>query len=178
MAALSGSYQVQSSASKRQLKADIEEQGITNYERFLSAAEAVIVVRASACISALPIHNLTSYMLLQALEEVQSELNALSTGCSAINTALAADRTSSADLISESDKLQHELATSQKRSTLVHSFFKQYQLSATEIAALQVLCCKPNTCRTDNTELQAILETLSCSLQDSVCLSSACECGM
>ena len=83
-----------------------------------------------------------SYTLLQALEEVQSELDAVSTGCSAINAALAADKSSSADLLSESDKLQHELATSQKRSTLVHSFFKQYQLSAAEIAALQVLCDK------------------------------------
>lgn len=112
-------------------------------------------------------------ILLQALEEVQSELDALSSGCSTINAALAADRTSSADLISESDKLQHELATSQKRSTLVHSFFKQYQLSSAEIAALQVLCCKPNICHTDNIELQAILEILSCFRQD-----SACECGM
>ena len=75
---------------------------------------------------------------MQALEEVQSELDALSSGCSAINTALAADRSSSADLLSESDKLQHELATSQKRSTLVQSFFKQYQLSAVETSALQV----------------------------------------
>lgn len=83
-----------------------------------------------------------SCTLLQALEEVQSELDALSTGCSAIHAALAADRSSSADLLSESDKLQHELATSQKRSTLVHSFFNQYQLSAAEIAALQVLCYK------------------------------------
>lgn len=88
------------------------------------------------------LHFVISYTLLQALEEVQNELDALSTGCSAINAALAADRSSSADLLSESDKLQHELATSQKRSTLVHSFFKQYQLSAAEIAALQVLCCK------------------------------------
>lgn len=46
LAALSGSYQVQSSASRRQLKADIEEQGITNFEHFLSAAKAVIGVRA------------------------------------------------------------------------------------------------------------------------------------
>lgn len=55
LAALSGSYQAQSSASRRQLKADIEEQGITNYERFLSAADAVIGVRASACICSFPI---------------------------------------------------------------------------------------------------------------------------
>ena len=70
---------------------------------------------------------------MQALGEVQSELDALSAGCSAINGALAADRASSADLLTESDRLQHELMTSQKRSTLVHSFFKQYQLSAGEV---------------------------------------------
>ena len=87
------------------------------------------------------LHLLELYTLLQALEEVQSELDALSTGCSAINAALAADRLSTADLLSESDKLKRELATSQKRSTLVQSFFQQYQLSAAEIAALQVLCC-------------------------------------
>lgn len=90
----------------------------------------------------LPYRCLRCHTLLQALEEVHGELDAVSTGCSAINAALAADRSSSADLLSESDKLQHELATSQKRSTLVHSFFQQYQLSAAEIAALQVLCYK------------------------------------
>lgn len=85
------------------------------------------------------LHGFTATLFLQALEDVQSELNALSSGCAAINIALAADRSSSADLLSESDKLQHELVTSQKRSTLVQSFFKQYQLSAAEISALQVL---------------------------------------
>lgn len=78
-------------------------------------------------------------MLPQALDDVQSEMDALTTGCAAINAALAADRSSSADFLRESDRLQHELATSQKRSTLVQSFFKQYQLSAAEITALQVL---------------------------------------
>ncbi|KAL3149170.1 hypothetical protein ABBQ32_002003 [Trebouxia sp. C0010 RCD-2024] len=115
LAALSGSYHVQSSASRRQLKADIEEQGITNFEHFLSVAGDVIT----------------------ALDDVQSEMDALTTGCAAINAALVADRSSSADFLRESDRLQHELATSQKRSTLVQSFFKQYQLSAAEIAALQ-----------------------------------------
>ncbi len=76
--------------------------------------------------------------ILQALEEVQGELDTLCIGCSAINAALAADRTSSADLLSESDKLQHELAVSETRSGLVYSFFKQYQLSAAEVSALQV----------------------------------------
>ena len=84
-------------------------------------------------------NRLEASLLVQALDEVQSELDALSSGCSAINAALAADRSSSADLLSEADRLQHELAISQKRSTLVHSFFKQYQLSAAEISALQVL---------------------------------------
>lgn len=47
LAALSGSYHVQSSASRRQLKADIEEQGITNFEHFLSVAGVVISVRTT-----------------------------------------------------------------------------------------------------------------------------------
>ena len=139
LAALSGSYHVQSSASRRQLKADIEEQGITNFEHFLSVAGDVITVRTprmhlKLCFACFGLH-----MSLQALDDVQSELDALTTGCSAINAALAADRSSSSDFLRESERLQHELATSQKRSTLVQSFFKQYQLSAAEIAALQVL---------------------------------------
>ncbi len=83
---------------------------------------------------------------LQALQDVQGELDALSSGCSAINAALAADRTSSADLLAESDKLQHELAVSETRSGLVNSFFKQYQLSSAEISALQVCAVHSSTC--------------------------------
>lgn len=44
-AVLSGSYQVHSAASRRQLQADIEEKGISNLEQFLAAAQAVIGVR-------------------------------------------------------------------------------------------------------------------------------------
>ena len=76
--------------------------------------------------------------MLQALEDVQEELDALSSGCNAINAALEADRASSADLLSESDRLQHQLAVSRIRSGLVQNFFKQYQLSTAEVSALQV----------------------------------------
>ena len=82
-------------------------------------------------------HQLTIRML-QALENVQEELDALSSGCNAINAALEADRASSADLLSESDRLQHELDVSCIRSGLVQNFFQQYQLSTAEISALQV----------------------------------------
>ncbi len=85
-------------------------------------------------------------MTLQALQDLQGELDALSSGCSAINAALAADRTSSADLLAESDKLQHELAVSETRSGLVNSFFEQYQLSSAEISALQVRAIHSSTC--------------------------------
>lgn len=115
LAALSGVYQNNSTASRRQLKANIEERSISTLEQFLYAAQAVF----------------------GALQDVQGELDALSSGCSAINAALAADRTSSADLLAESDKLQHELAVSETRSGLVNSFFEQYQLSSAEISALQ-----------------------------------------
>jgi len=46
LAALSGLYQENSTASRRQLKASIEERGINNLEQFLSAAQAVIGVWA------------------------------------------------------------------------------------------------------------------------------------
>ncbi len=110
-------------------------------------------------------------MTLQALQDVQGELDALSSGCSAINAALAADRTSSADLLAESDKLQHELAVSETRSGLVNSFFEQYQLSSAEISALQVRavhsstccgCCFPFDCPQDHRQFCAACAALAC----------------
>ena len=77
-------------------------------------------------------------LMLQALEDVQAELDALSGGCKAMNSALEADRASSADLLSETERLQHELGVSETRSGLVQDFFEQYQLSGKEISALQV----------------------------------------
>ncbi len=47
LAALSGVYQDNSTASRRQLKANIEERSINTLEQFLSAAQAVFGVRAA-----------------------------------------------------------------------------------------------------------------------------------
>lgn len=70
---------------------------------------------------------------------MQEELDALTSGCAAINTALAANRSFSAEFFSDSERLQHELAINKQRSVSVQKFFEQYQLSPAETSALQVM---------------------------------------
>ena len=102
---------------------------------------------------------------MQAVEESQEELDALSSGCTAINTALAANRSFSADFFSESERLQHELATNKQRCVLVQKFFEQYQLSPAELLALQVRQLKAGL-----TFLQRLLSSL--------CIILWCPCRM
>ena len=114
---------------------------------------------------------IAAILLLQALEDVQAELDALSGGCNAINAALEADRASSADLLSESDRLQHELAVSETRSGLVQNFFEQYQLSGKEISALQVRICSQTQAAQPLLPKCRYADTLECRMQTLVKLS-------
>lgn len=75
---------------------------------------------------------------MQAVEEMQQELDALTSGCTAINAALATHRSYSSDFFTDSERVQHELATNKQKGVLVLKFFEQYQLTPAELSALQV----------------------------------------
>lgn len=77
---------------------------------------------------------------MQAVEELQQELDAIMSGCTAINTTIAAHRSFSADFFTDSERVQHELASNKQKCSLVQKFFEQYQLTPAELAALQVNC--------------------------------------
>lgn len=75
---------------------------------------------------------------LQAVQDLQNELDSLSSGCAAIDSALAANKALSSEFFNESEGLGHELDRNQQKSLLVQKFFDQYQLTPSEITALQV----------------------------------------
>ena len=156
MTALSKLHQQNTVASRRQLRARIEQRGVTTVEHFLSAAQGVIQVLQLCsygllacscaanssglqwCLQAASDASLSSPPGLQAVKDLQNELDSLSLGCAAIDSALAANKTSSLEFFHESEGLEHELERNQQRCLLVQKFFDQYQLTPSEITALQV----------------------------------------
>lgn len=69
---------------------------------------------------------------------IQADLEGLTTGCAKINEAVSASRSSTSEMLVETEKLQRDLAVSTGRSQMVEKFLRQYQLTAEEIDALQV----------------------------------------
>lgn len=69
---------------------------------------------------------------------VQRDLEGLKDGCRLSKEALASAQGSTSALLNDTDRLHRETAASEKRSELVQKFLQQYQLSSTEIAALEV----------------------------------------
>ena len=75
---------------------------------------------------------------LQALDDLQAQLDAITTACQRCTAAIASSKANTADLLAETDRLQSNLAVRETRSQLVHKFLTQYQLSQEEVYALQV----------------------------------------
>ncbi|PRW32513.1 Conserved oligomeric Golgi complex subunit 6 isoform A [Chlorella sorokiniana] len=115
LATLSGFYTDNSPAARRRLRSTIENQGVAVNREFLAVAQSV----------------------LQALDCVQSDLDALSSCCEAMGGALAGSRAAAADLLHDTARLTRALQTSETRSQLVGRFLEQYQLTPAEATALQ-----------------------------------------
>lgn len=61
--------------------------------------------------------------------------------CRRSKTTLGGAKESSSGLLAATEKLQQDLAANQRRSELVQEFLQQYQLSGSEVNALQVRIC-------------------------------------
>lgn len=114
LSTLSSFYTENTPAARRSLRTTFEKRGLAINEKFLSAAESVIA----------------------ALDEVQGHLNALSGSCANISTELGSSRTSTLQLLGDTERLMRDLDTVQRKGTLVGDFLEQYQLTQEEVAAL------------------------------------------
>ncbi|KAI8473219.1 MAG: component of oligomeric golgi complex 6 [Monoraphidium minutum] len=112
---LSGFYDANTPAERRQLRSAVERRGLDINQRFLDAAETVI----------------------QSLDCVQSQLDALTASCAAMGAAVASAKASGGALLAEADKLGREAGAVEAKAALVEQFLDQYQLTPDEVAALQ-----------------------------------------
>ena len=127
--------------ARRRLRSTVEKRGISINEEYLAAADTVIKVSCTLS-SGLAAQEgrqgtLTAEGCLQALDSVQRDLDGLATGCRLSRQAVLGARESTAGLLTDTERLQSELAANQKHTQLVQQFLEQYQLSASEVEALQ-----------------------------------------
>ncbi|MEW5300794.1 MAG: hypothetical protein WDW36_003699 [Sanguina aurantia] len=115
LSTLSSFYGENTPAARKALRSTIEKRGLAINERFLGAAEGVI----------------------QALDQVQLNLDALSLNCSNIVTQLASTQAATGALLSGTERLSHDSESVERRSALVGNFLDQYQLTPQEMASLQ-----------------------------------------
>ncbi|KAF6250612.1 component of oligomeric golgi complex 6 [Scenedesmus sp. NREL 46B-D3] len=115
LSTLSGIYSDNTPAARRQLRCTIEQRGLHINGRFLQAAEAV----------------------MQALDDVQGQLDGLTASCGAISGALSCARTAASGLLADADKAGRELAALEAKRQLVEQFLDKYQLTSEEVAVLQ-----------------------------------------
>lgn len=77
----------------------------------------------------------------QALDEVQRNLDGLCTSCSQITTVLSNTKSSTSQLLSETERLQRDLEGVERKSQLINEFLEQYQLLPEEVRGLG--CMEP-----------------------------------
>ncbi len=70
---------------------------------------------------------------MQALDNVQSNLDGLATSCNHISATLGASRAASGPLLADTDKLSKDLTMAEQRSAMVKEFLEQYQLAPEEV---------------------------------------------
>lgn len=75
----------------------------------------------------------------QALDQIQAEVDGVAGACRRINAALQASKAASAEMVGETERVERDLAINRNRAQLVTHFLAQYQLTAEEVAALQVV---------------------------------------
>jgi hypothetical protein len=73
------------------------------------------------------------------LDDVQGQLDGLSSSCSAISGALASARATASGLLADSDKAGRELAALEAKRQLVEQFLDKYQLTPEEVRLLDVV---------------------------------------
>eukprot|EP00854_Cymbomonas_tetramitiformis_P024152 gene24152-29313_t len=112
---VSSFYTENTPANRRGLRSSIEKRGLDINEEFLKAAE---VAQA-------------------ALEAVERQLDGLTTCCNRIGGSLETTRTSTGDLVVETEKLANELDSNLRRTSLVETFLDGYQLSNEEVESLR-----------------------------------------
>lgn len=71
---------------------------------------------------------------MQALDDVQSNLDGLATSCNHISATLGASRAASGPLLADTDKLSKDLTMVEQRSAMVKEFLEQYQLAPEEVS--------------------------------------------
>uniref|UniRef100_A0A383VY11 Conserved oligomeric Golgi complex subunit 6 n=1 Tax=Tetradesmus obliquus TaxID=3088 RepID=A0A383VY11_TETOB len=115
LSTLSGIYADNTPAARRQLRCTIEQRGLDINGQFLQAAEAV----------------------MQALDDVQGQLDGLSSSCGAISSALSTARGTASGLLADADKAGRELGALEAKRQMVEQFLDKYQLTPEEVAVLQ-----------------------------------------
>lgn len=143
LATLSTFYTENTASSRRHLRSTIENEGLKVNEDFLAAARGVI----------------------SALDSVQQDLDQVAGCCEHMSSWVLENKSSSAGLLLETERLQHALEVSQRRSELLSTFLEQYQLSPVEAQALQAETITPeffdalNHVRTIHTNCKSLLRT-------------------
>jgi DNA repair ATPase RecN len=70
---------------------------------------------------------------LQALDDVQGQLDGLSSSCGAISAALASARATASGLLADADKAGRELGALEAKRHMVEQFLDKYQLTPEEV---------------------------------------------
>jgi len=121
LSTLSTFYDENTASSRRHLRSTIENEGLKINEDFVAAAQGVITV----------------------LDSVQQDLDQVSSCCERMTSWVLENKSSTAGLLMETDRLQKALEISQTRSQLLGTFLSQYQLSPAEAQALQAEAITP-----------------------------------
>lgn len=74
--------------------------------------------------------------VLSSLNLVEDELNDIASACEEMNVSLRTNKERTSDLLSETEKLQHALESTETRQKLAGKFLEQYQLQPEELKAL------------------------------------------
>lgn len=111
LATLSTFYGENGAAERRKLRSTIERKGLEVSSELLASAESI----------------------LGSLDSLQSDLQKLEKSCQRINNSLAAHRTSTSGFLSLVTGYEDDLQANDKKSEIVRSFLKKYQLSQDEV---------------------------------------------
>ena len=143
LATLSTFYTENTVSTRRHLRSTIENEGLKVNEDFLAAVQGVIT----------------------ALDSVQQDLDQVAGCCERMSSWVLENKSSSAGLLLETERLQRAFEVSQTRSLLLDTFLSQYQLSPLEAQALQSETITPeffdalNHVRTIHSNCKSLLRT-------------------
>lgn len=77
-----------------------------------------------------------NHFFVQALDDVQVQLDGLSSSCGAISSALATARATASGLLADADKATRELAAIEGKRQMVEQFLDRYQLTPEEVCKM------------------------------------------